>query len=567
MTLAPPASRVHFNPNPEEIRPSGRGGEAIGVTLTLLSLAGAVALLLWGVHMVESGVQRVFGPNLRGFLARALRRRISAFAAGLGITALLQSSTATALMVTRFSAAGLVELPAALAVMLGANVGTTLIVQVLSFDVGAIAPGLILIGVLLFRRMEGPRHDFGRVLIGLGLILTALGQFETLLHPLTLDPSAREVMGRLSAHIVFFVLVGAALAWAAHSSVAIVLVAASLAAQGAAPLGAAIGLVLGANLGTAVNPVFEGGADARSRRVALGNLLTRLLGAVVVLAAFPWIQRGMSDLRLGAAHAVADFHTLFNLALALLFFPRLDAYARLLTRWLPDEQAQPDPGAALYLDPEARATPSMALGSASREALRMTDVLERMLAALRELFVSGERQRISEIRGLDDVLDRLNTAIKEYVVSIDPARMSEQDRERLALILAFSINVEQAGDLVDRNLVRIITRKQKRGLSFSAAGQDELLVLVDRLRANVRSAASLFASGDKDAVKLLLAERDGFRAVEADAVAAHFKRLRSGETQTLETSSLHLDALCDLKRINAHLIEAVAAPLFEAEPA
>ena len=539
----------------------------MGVTLTLLSLAGAVALLLWGVHMVESGVQRVFGPNLRGFLARALRHRVSAFGAGLGITALLQSSTATALMVTRFSAAGLVDLSAALAVMLGANVGTTLIVQVLSFDVGAVAPLLILVGVLLFRRTEGPRRDFGRLLIGLGLILSALGQFVTLLHPLTADPSAREVMGRLSAHIVFFVLLGAALTWAAHSSVAIVLVAASLAAQGAVPLGTAIGLVLGANLGTAINPVFEGGVDARSRRVALGNLMTRFLGAVVVLAVFPWVQREMSALRLGASHAVADFHTAFNLVLALLFFPWLDAYAGLLTRWLPDGEAQHDPGAALYLDPDARDTPAVAMGGASREALRMTDTLERMLAALRELFLSGDRQRIAEIRGLDDVLDRLNTAIKEYVLSIDPEAMSEQDRERQALILAFSINVEQAGDLIDRNLVRIVTRRQKRGLSFSAAGREELLALVDRLQANVRSAASLFVSGDKDAVKLLLDERDAFRAVEADAVSAHFERLRSGETETIETSSLHLDALCDLKRINAHLIEAVAAPLFDAAPA
>jgi phosphate:Na+ symporter len=539
----------------------------MGITLSLLSLAGAVALLLWGVHMVESGVQRVFGPHLRGFLARALKRRVSAFAAGLGITALLQSSTATALMVTRFSSAGLVDLSAALAVMLGANVGTTLIVQVLSFDVGAVAPVLILVGVLLFRRMEGPRHDFGRVLIGLGLILTALGQFVTLLHPLTADPSAREVMARLSAHIVFFVLVGALLTWAAHSSVAIVLVAASLAAQGAAPIGTAIGIVLGANLGTAINPVFEGGADARSRRVALGNLLTRLLGVVIALAAFPWIQRGLSHLQPGAAHAVADFHTLFNLVLALLFLPWLDGYAGLLTRWLPDDQTQHDPGATLYLDPETRETPTVALGGASREALRMTDALERMLAALRGLFLSGDRRRIAEIRGLDKVLDRLNTAIKEYVVSIDPELMSEPDRERSALILAFITNLTQAGDLIDRNLIRIVTRRQKRGLSFSDAAQDDLLALVDRLRANVRAAASLFVSGDKDAVKLLLAERDAFRAVEADAVAAHFERLRSSETETIETSSLHLDALCDLKRINAHLIEAVAAPLFEAEPA
>jgi phosphate:Na+ symporter len=537
----------------------------MGITLSLLGLAGAVALLLWGVHMVETGVQRVFGPNLRGLLARALRRRVSAFAAGLGITALLQSSTATALMVTRFSAVGLVDLSAALAVMLGANVGTTLIVQVLSFNISAFAPALILVGVLLFRQAEGGRHDFGRVLIGLGLILTALGQFIALLHPLTADPYTRALMQHLGGHIVFFVLIGAVLTWAAHSSVAIVLVAASLAAQAVTPLDTAIGLTLGANLGAAVNPVFEGAADMRGRRVAIGNLAVRLVGVIAVLAAFPWVSAGVS--RLGAARGVADFHTLFNVALALLFFPWLHGYAALLTRWLPDGRKAPDPGAVIYLDPEARETPSVALGGAAREALRMTDFLDRMLEALHELFVGGDRARITEIRRLDDVLDRLNTAIKEYLISIDADLMSDQDRERLTLILAFATNLEQAGDLIDRNLVRVVTRKTKRGLSFSSEGESDLVGLVDRLRANVRSAASLFVSGDPEAVRMLLTERDSFRAVEADAVAAHFARLRSGETETIETSSLHLDALCDLRRINAHLVEAIAAPLFEAETA
>ena len=284
-----------------------------------------------------------------------------------------------------------------------------------------------------------------------------------------------------------------------------------------------------------------------------------------MLAAFPWVSAGLA--RIGAARGVADFHTLFNVALALLFFPWLQTYARLLTRWLPDDRKEPEPGAVIYLDPEARDTPSVALGGAAREALRMTDVLGRMLEALHELFVSGDRRRVAEIRGLDDVLDRLNTAIKEYLISIDADLLSDQDHERLALILAFSTNLEQAGDLIDRNLVRVVTRRTKRGLTFSSEGESDLLGLIDRLRANVRSAASLFVGGDTEAVRLLLAERDSFRAVEADAVAAHYARLRSGETETLETSSLHLDALCDLKRINGHLVEAIAAPLFEVETA
>lgn len=142
--------------------------------LTLLQLAGSIALLLWGVHIVQTGVQRTLGARLRGLLGTALRNRFTAFLAGLGVTAILQSSTATGLMVTGFAAGGLVELVPALAVMLGANVGTTLIVQALSFHVAEVAPVLVLIGVLMFRRSTTSTRDLGRVFIGLGLMLMAL---------------------------------------------------------------------------------------------------------------------------------------------------------------------------------------------------------------------------------------------------------------------------------------------------------------------------------------------------------------------------------------------------------
>src|SRR5580700_12258203 len=147
----------------------------MNATLTLIDLAGTIALLLWGVHMVQTGIQRAFGPNLRRVLGRAFGDRFRAFAAGFGVTAILQSSTATGLMAASFAAGGLVDLVPALAVMLGANVGTTLIVQLLSFDINRVAPVFVLIGVILFRRSFVSRaRDLGRVAIGLGLMLLAL---------------------------------------------------------------------------------------------------------------------------------------------------------------------------------------------------------------------------------------------------------------------------------------------------------------------------------------------------------------------------------------------------------
>jgi len=538
----------------------------MSLPLTLIDLAGTVALLLWGVHMVQTGVQRAFGARLRSFLGDALRNRGKAFLAGLGVTALLQSSTATGLMVSGFAAGGLVDLVPALAVMLGANVGTTLIVQLLSFDVAEVAPALILIGVLMFRRASAGPRDFGRVMIGLGLLLMALHQFIALLTPYEDLPSLRMLLGAISTQPVLDILVGAGLTWAAHSSVAVVLVVMSFATKGTVPPDAAFALVLGANLGTAINPVLEGagsGADPASRRLPIGNLLNRLIGVAVAAALIPVIGPLMVTFEPDNARAVADFHTLFNLIVAAISFPLLTPYANLLKRWLPRRIDQADPSRPLYLDPSAQETPVIALGGAAREALRMSDVLETMLLGLRDTLERADRRQIGETRRLDDVLDKINGAIKAYVTALDPEALSEADHRRLREILTFAINIEQAGDVVERNLLGLCRKMGKRGLAFSQSGQEEILGMIDRLVVNVRTAGSLFMSGDERAARMLGAEKETFRRLEAAATDAHFERLRAGRIDTAETSAMHLDALRDLKAVNTHLVAAAAYPVLE----
>ncbi len=419
------------------------------LSVTLINLAGAVALLLWGVHMVQTGVQRAFGARLRGFLGNALRNRFKAFLAGVGVTALLQSSTATGLMITGFAAGGLVELVPALAVMLGANVGTTLIVQILSFDVAEIAPALILIGLLMFRRASAGPRDFGRVLIGLGLMLMALHNFIALLKPNEDVPSLRLLLGAIATQPLLDVIVAAGVTWAAHSSVAVVLVIMSFAAQGTVPPEAAFALVLGANLGTAINPLLEGttGTDPAARRLPVGNLINRIFGVGCCVAALPYISPWLVTIYPNNARAVADFHTAFNVILALVFFPLLTPYASLLKRWMPARVDQSDPSQPLYLDQGARETPVLAIGAAAREALRMADVLESMLVGLRDTFGKPDRRQIGETKRLDDVLDKLNTAIKAYVTSLDSDGAGRRRHPPGAEILTFATNIEHAGDM------------------------------------------------------------------------------------------------------------------------
>lgn len=539
----------------------------MNTTLTLIDLAGAVALLMWGVHMVQTGINRAFGPQLRRALSYALGNRLKAFGAGLGVTAILQSSTATGLMVTSFAAGGLVDLVPALAVMLGANVGTTLIVQALSFNVSSVSFLLVLLGVLMFRQSAVTRtRDLGRVGIGLGLMLIALQHLLTLVTPYEDTPSLRLLLGTVTSEPLIDVLLAAGLTWAAHSSVAVVLLVMALATKGVVPPHAAFALVLGANLGTAINPLLESGVagDPAGKRLPVGNLVNRVVGVGLGLALLDWIGPNLVTLDPDPARAVADFHTGFNIVMAALFLPVLTPFARLLTRVLPVRVDAADPSQPIYLDGAARETPTIALAAAAREALRMVDVFEDMLRGAIDSLDRDDRKRVAETKRMDDVLDRLDRAIKEYLTSLDTDALDEVDHRRMSEIVAFCTNIEHAGDIVERSLMPLAAKRIKQGIAFSEARQHEIRGMIERLIANARAAAAVFMTEDPRSARRLLREKEVFRDFETSATQSQFGRSRAGPQESVEAGRLHLDIVRDLKRVNSHL-SAAAYPILEGQ--
>jgi len=539
----------------------------MNTTLTLIDLAGAVALLMWGVHMVQTGINRAFGPQLRRALSYALGNRLKAFGAGLGVTAILQSSTATGLMVTSFAAGRLVDLVPALAVMLGANVGTTLIVQALSFNVSSVSFLLVLLGVLMFRQSAVTRtRDLGRVGIGLGLMLIALQHLLTLVTPYEDTPSLRLLLGTVTSEPLIDVLLAAGLTWAAHSSVAVVLLVMALATKGVVPPHAAFALVLGANLGTAINPLLESGVagDPAGKRLPVGNLVNRVVGVGLGFALLDWIGPNLVTLDPDPARAVADFHTGFNIVMAALFLPVLTPFARLLTRVLPVRVDAADPSQPIYLDGAARETPTIALAAAAREALRMVDVFEDMLRGAIDSLDRDDRKRVAETKRMDDVLDRLDRAIKEYLTSLDTDALDEVDHRRMSEIVAFCTNIEHAGDIVERSLMPLAAKRIKQGIAFSEARQHEIRGMIDRLIANARAAAAVFMTEDPRSARRLLREKEVFRDFETSATQSQFGRSRAGPQESVEAGRLHLDIVRDLKRVNSHL-SAAAYPILEGQ--
>lgn len=531
----------------------------------LLNIAGGVALLLWATRMVRTGIMRAYGGRLRRALGRSIRNRLSACAMGLGIAGLLQSSTATALLAVSFAARGLIGIAPGLAIMLGADIGSTLVVQVLSFDISWLSPALVLVGVtsFLIGRTAQWRH-IGRVLIGLGLMLLALSLVIGASQPLRDSQALQYVLRPLSQDPILAVLLAAAVTWLAHSSVAIVLLVMSLTMAGVVPLGLGFALVLGANVGSGLIPLvlsLSGGAVAR--RIPLGNLLFRALGTALLLPFLATIEPYVALFGADAGRQIANFHTLFNIALTMAFLPMTDLMARLVTRILPEAPGGEGPVRPKYLDPDAVTTPSVALACATREVLRMADTVETMLRGVIRVFRDDDAKLLETLSDMDDEVDQLHEAIKLYLTEVSRSALSDEDSRRCIDLIAFTTNLEHIGDIVDKNLLDLAQKKIRNKLTFSKEGWEELSSMHERVLHHMQLAMSVFVSGDLETARQLIKDKEVFREMEIQGSQKHLARLRSGQIESIETSALHLDILRDLKRVNSHL-SSVAYPILDA---
>ena len=530
----------------------------------LLDFGGYVALLLWGVHMVQSGVQRAFGAALGITLSRAMGTRLRAFFAGLGITAAIQSSTATGLMITSFAAGGLVSLVPGLAAMLGANVGTTIIVQLLSFNLTALAPGFILVGVWLFRRSQpSRRRDLGRVFIGLGLLLLALHQLVDLFAPIQQAYLLQIILNALTTQPILAVSLAALFTWAAHSSVTVVVLVMSLATHGMVTPEVAYALVLGANLGTSINPILEGVSndDPASKRLPIGNLGMRVAGCLFALIVLPWIPVFMNQFSQDAGRSVANFHTLFNVIIALVFLPLLKPYSALVARFLPRRVDPNDPSRPLYLDESAHEVPAIAIGNAAREALRLSDMLETLLNIAQAGFRRDNRHRIAQAREISNAINRLDNLITTYLATLDQENMNQDDTRRFADVLAFSSNIAHAASVATNGLLSHTTTLRKKGWVLSAEQMHELAECLERLVRNQRQTAALFVAEDLKSARQLAIEKEVFRELEQTAAEQHLQKIKSGDLTSVDIGSLHLEILRDLSMLNSYLVSAAAYPV------
>lgn len=530
----------------------------------LLALLSAVALLVWGTHMVRTGFLRVYGANLRRILRASTGSRLTAMAAGIGVTGLIQSSSATALLTSSFVGQGLIDTSAALAVMLGADVGTSLMVQVFALNLSWLSPLFLMIGIILHLGRKATKiGQIGRILIGLGLMILALQMIGAATKPLTQARGVQVLFSSISGDVFLDMLLGALLAIGSYSSLAVVLLTASLAASNVIPGPVAIAVVLGANLGSGLSVVLSTlRANTEARRVPMGNLIFKLAGCVLVLPLLGLIGGWFTNVGLEPERQVIYFHLGFNLALAILFLGAVGPVARLTERILPSDELQDSPGKPKYLDPTALQTPALAMGCAAREALRLGDIVQVMLNGMMTVLRTNDLKLSEELRKMDDMVDDLYTAIKLYLTQISREALDEREGKRWADIIQFTINMEHAGDIIERILINLADKKIRHDLHFSDAGMAEIEDLHARLLAHLQLGLSVFLNGDLKCAQQLLAGKDQFRALELRYADSHLARLSDNTPHSIETSSLHLDLISDMKRINS-LFCSIAYPILD----
>jgi phosphate:Na+ symporter len=532
--------------------------------VTLLALFGGLALLLYGMQLIGDGLQRAAGGHLRHLLTSMTRNRLAAVGSGALVTAIIQSSSATTLMLIGFVSTGLLSFRQSLGVILGADIGTTLTVQLLAINIQDLS--LLLVGagfaVSFFARRGTPK-SVGLAVLGFGFIFLGMKVMSDGLAPLAGDELTQKVLVALSANPFFGLLVGAALSASMASSAATIGLTLSLAHQGILSLAGAVPVVLGANIGTcavALAASLRSSSDAR--RVAVAHIGFKVLGVALV---FPFIRPLTALVATTSgdiARQIANFHTLFNVAISAVFLPFAPWAARVITAMVPEQERGDNPFKTRYLDDRYLDQPALAIGQAMREALRMGDVAQAMLRDAMTVLRSNDQELLEDVERRDDQLDYLEREIKLFLSRLGRETMSPDLAQKEIGLISFIGNLENIGDIIDKNLMELARKKLYQGRRFSEAGEAELIEFHAVVSKNLERAIAGFAANDRSLAQEVLDQRPLIRHRERELRESHLMRLRRGLAESLETSEIHLDVLTNLKRISSH-VTALVFPILE----
>ncbi|GHA43622.1 Na+/cotransporter [Amylibacter ulvae] len=520
----------------------------------LLSIAGAAALLIWAVRLVRTGVERGFSNQLRLWFRLSANNRLIAAGSGIGAAIFLQSSTAVAVLVSNFVTKGGILAATGLAILLGADVGSAIVTQLLLVRQSFLVPLLMLIGVALFLRSENSTaRQVGRILIGLSLIFVSLDMIRAATGPMVANPGTQMVMGYLGRDLLTAFVIGAGFAWIVHSSVAAILLFVTLAGQSILPLNAAAAMVLGANLGGAmIAYVLTLSASHASRKMVVANLVLRGGGAMAItafIAGFPDLLEWLGS---EPARQAINLHLAFNLLLAILALPFVGMVSTFVGQFVVDKTAVNNgllPTSAL--DPSALDRPQRGLDCAARELLTMGQKIEQMLIAVEPLYDTWDAASAQSILDQDAAIKQTHLDLKLYLARLGRSGLDDDMGRRSMELAATSTSLGAASDIIARIMLGLAKRLDSQNLQFSPKGRKEIGNFFDRVQHNIQLALNVMMNQNPAEARELIAAKEKVGRVEQKLQRYHIGRLREGLVESIETSNLHQETLRALKQINA----------------
>lgn len=524
-------------------------------------LAAAVALLLWSVRLIRTGVERAFMPELKRQLKALSGRPISAASGGVLAAMVMQSATAVALIGAGFAVSGMLATPAALALILGADLGSALMAQVLFLPVQAAVPFILIAGVLAFFKAPNRKaKQVGRILIGFALVLVSLQMIRTATLPVGESLIVQSVAAYFHGDLLSAFAIAAVLAWVMHSSLAAVLTFATFAAMGIVSAPVAAALVIGANLGGAAIPfVLLSGAERPARLVVIGNLLARGGVTFTFLAALLLDFFQPLAALMPAGQLAIALHIALNAVALLVSLPFVSVLIRLGETLVPErtDNAGTTVGA---LDETALDHTPLALACAQRELLRMAETVQAMLVPAMSQYRTWNPDTARMIDICEDKVDRMHFETKIYVSQLRERVLSETEENRTLEIVAMANSLEEAADRIAVNLAALARKMRDDALAFSEEGTNDLEHFHDQVVTNGQLALQVLTTGDAEAARQLVAEKDRIRVEEQRLQERHLKRLQTGGTASIETTNIHQEVLRLLKQVNAAL-SYVAYPI------
>jgi len=531
--------------------------------MILISLFGGVLLLLYGIKLLNDGLQNAAGSRIRSLVRSLTSNRFSAVGAGAFLTGLIQSSSATSVMLVGFVSAGLMTFRQTLAVILGADIGATLTVQLIAFHVYDYAVLLIGVGLsfTLFTKNTLYRN-IGQGVLGFGFVFLSLKIMIEAMLPLQGNELFRSVFIALTGTPFIGILLSAAVTALIHSSAATMGIALALATSGLIPLQSALYIILGANIGTCATALIASlRSPAEARRVAWAHVLFKVFGVLLFLPLLPWYQGMVEQTAPDVMRQIANANTLFNVIMAVVFLPFLGLFAKLLVMLVP-EKAEEKKFGPMYLDDHVLGTPSLALGQATREALRASDIVREMLTEMIRGLRSDDPAIVEDIKRKDNLVDLLDRQIRLYIARLSSSNLTESQSRRVMTVLEVTRDLENIGDIIDRNIMPIALKRITKGFVFSQEGMTEIVSFHKKTIENFDFAIAAFANHDRELAERVLRNKEELGLLERELVQAHLERLRKGLRESIETSHIHLDIIGNIARINS-LITHIIYPIVE----